>query len=122
MNAATKGIRKSVIAILAILKAHPNAFAQGIILMIEPTIKIIPSEKYFKKVVIPVIMDMGIYSNTSLNRKNMPTRDANWVALWKSLLTFLNCINPIKNFPGSCLLYTSDAADDLLCVDLGGRR
>ena len=32
-----------------------------------------------------------------------------------------------KNFvffqltPG-CLLYTSDAADDLLCVDLGGRR
>ena len=26
-------------------------------------------------------------------------------------------------FPVSrCLLYTSDAADDLLCVDLGGRR
>src|SRR5680860_985538 len=24
--------------------------------------------------------------------------------------------------PGVCLLYTSDAADDLLCVDLGGRR
>src|SRR5450756_2113498 len=24
--------------------------------------------------------------------------------------------------PGGCLLYTSDAADDLLCVDLGGRR
>src|SRR5450756_1210741 len=23
---------------------------------------------------------------------------------------------------GSCLLYTSDAADDLLCVNLGGRR
>ena len=23
---------------------------------------------------------------------------------------------------GNCLLYTSDAADDLLCVDLGGRR
>src|SRR5450756_3100677 len=30
-----------------------------------------------------------------------------------------------KTFPGihwTCLLYTSDAADDLLCVDLGGRR
>ena len=26
---------------------------------------------------------------------------------------------PIAQF---CLLYTSDAADDLLCVDLGGRR
>ena len=26
-------------------------------------------------------------------------------------------------FPAEiCLLYTSDAADDLLCVDLGGRR
>src|SRR5450756_3127471 len=24
--------------------------------------------------------------------------------------------------PCTCLLYTSDAADDLLCVDLGGRR
>ena len=23
---------------------------------------------------------------------------------------------------GACLLYTSDAADDLLCVDIGGRR
>src|SRR5450756_2874441 len=26
---------------------------------------------------------------------------------------------PVK--PNGCLLYTSDAADDLLCVDLGGR-
>src|SRR5450756_665511 len=25
-------------------------------------------------------------------------------------------------YPRTCLLYTSDAADDLLCVDLGGRR
>src|SRR5450756_1763085 len=25
-------------------------------------------------------------------------------------------------YPFRCLLYTSDAADDLLCVDLGGRR
>ena len=27
-----------------------------------------------------------------------------------------------KFLPKSCLLYTSNAADDLLCVDLGGRR
>src|SRR5450756_742597 len=26
------------------------------------------------------------------------------------------------SFVNTCLLYTSDAADDLLCVDLGGRR
>src|SRR5659263_672048 len=31
--------------------------------------------------------------------------------------------NPDRTPPsGTCLLYTSDAADDLLCVDLGGRR
>ena len=35
-----------------------------------------------------------------------------------------NPITPVKNqsSTGTCLLYTSDAADDLLCVDLGGRR
>src|SRR5450756_1201746 len=27
-----------------------------------------------------------------------------------------------EHIPNTCLLYTSDAADDLLCVDLGGRR
>src|SRR5680860_1897723 len=27
-----------------------------------------------------------------------------------------------KDMVKDCLLYTSDAADDLLCVDLGGRR
>src|SRR5665213_3741785 len=27
-----------------------------------------------------------------------------------------------RPLPSCCLLYTSDAADDLLCVDLGGRR
>ena len=26
-----------------------------------------------------------------------------------------------NELPYRCLLYTSDAADDLLCVDLGGR-
>ena len=28
----------------------------------------------------------------------------------------------LTHFDDICLLYTSDAADDLLCVDLGGRR
>src|SRR5659263_733968 len=28
----------------------------------------------------------------------------------------------VTGVSGTCLLYTSDAADDLLCVDLGGRR
>ena len=31
-------------------------------------------------------------------------------------------LDPKRDPPSACLLYTSDAADDLLCVDLGGRR
>ena len=31
-------------------------------------------------------------------------------------------IDDIEKNTITCLLYTSDAADDLLCVDLGGRR
>eukprot|EP00657_Telonema_sp_P-1_P012084 TRINITY_DN8318_c0_g1_i1.p1 TRINITY_DN8318_c0_g1~~TRINITY_DN8318_c0_g1_i1.p1 ORF type:complete len:104 (+),score=42.32 TRINITY_DN8318_c0_g1_i1:174-485(+) len=36
----------------------------------------------------------------------------------------LNYLLHVTNFEvfNTCLLYTSDAADDLLCVDLGGRR
>ena len=30
--------------------------------------------------------------------------------------------NTVTGLNSVCLLYTSDAADDLLCVDLGGRR
>ena len=38
-----------------------------------------------------------------------------------SLDTVADIVSWLKNFR-DCLLYTSDAADDLLCVDLGGRR
>jgi len=34
----------------------------------------------------------------------------------------LNSLRSIVQEVNACLLYTSDAADDLLCVDLGGRR
>src|SRR5450756_3247884 len=33
-----------------------------------------------------------------------------------------DAVYEISILPNICLLYTSDAADDLLCVDLGGRR
>src|SRR5680860_1756797 len=35
------------------------------------------------------------------------------------MLSFSSGLHPCHS---ACLLYTSDAADDLLCVDLGGRR
>ena len=31
-------------------------------------------------------------------------------------------VEGLKAWYGACLLYTSDAADDMQCVDLGGRR
>ena len=34
----------------------------------------------------------------------------------------LQSLNATQRHHKPCLLYTSDAADDLLCVDLGGRR
>ena len=41
----------------------------------------------------------------------------------ESMKAVVNCV-AYRNGErvGDCLLYTSDAADDLLCVDLGGRR
>ena len=36
--------------------------------------------------------------------------------------TLFNENTPLPGGMRYCLLYTSDAADDLLCVDLGGRR
>src|SRR5450756_2045782 len=58
--------------------------------------------------------------------------DAGGITTWSvigarygySLLWLLLLITPILAVTQEmgCLLYTSDAADDLLCVDLGGRR
>src|SRR5450756_92437 len=47
-------------------------------------------------------------------------RDAAWQGR-----RYVHCVRTHERGSGSadgCLLYTSDAADDLLCVDLGGRR
>ena len=63
--------------------------------------------------------------------------ECNIRSLWSRLsFEHLNVLNEFQNamliaptdfgsahrYPYTCLLYTSDAADDLLCVDLGGRR
>ena len=41
---------------------------------------------------------------------------------WRRLPQHLPRQSPYVGPCQACLLYTSDAADDLLCVDLGGRR
>ena len=69
----------------------------------------------------------------SLVGSEMCIRDSPWVALheahgWlgrdrravRAALPGVSVAHP--ELSAACLLYTSDAADDLLCVDLGGRR
>ena len=41
---------------------------------------------------------------------------------YDALSVSLHTSGPLMEWLETCLLYTSDAADDLLCVDLGGRR
>ena len=54
--------------------------------------------------------------------------DSSWEALVIGLLQVLKISykrdirDEVVEWSVGCLLYTSDAADDLLCVDLGGRR
>src|SRR5450756_2819820 len=49
---------------------------------------------------------------------------ADRIQCFSSLCLQMGAIHSCYRFPEirCCLLYTSDAADDLLCVDLGGRR
>ena len=67
-------------------------------------------------------MGIKVYKPTTNGRRNMTSLDFAEITTStpeKSLLVSL------KNKAGrnnNCLLYTSDAADDMQCVDLGGRR
>ena len=45
--------------------------------------------------------------------------DSNYIDDFGERNGWIEIFNANYNY---CLLYTSDAADDLLCVDLGGRR
>src|SRR5665213_2584246 len=53
----------------------------------------------------------------------MCIRDRSIAGWWKGAVSTMRfSIFRIRRGSLPCLLYTSDAADDLLCVDLGGRR
>ena len=58
------------------------------------------------------IRDRNAISDTIANARNTP----------RIGIGSRSCVAIPLPDAGSCLLYTSDAADDLLCVDLGGRR
>ena len=44
------------------------------------------------------------------------------IVFWAGAMMLIEVSHFTFDKPMCCLLYTSDAADDLLCVDLGGRR
>eukprot|EP01017_Pseudomicrothorax_dubius_P039522 TRINITY_DN6073_c0_g1_i8.p1 TRINITY_DN6073_c0_g1~~TRINITY_DN6073_c0_g1_i8.p1 ORF type:complete len:172 (-),score=28.03 TRINITY_DN6073_c0_g1_i8:1-516(-) len=49
--------------------------------------------------------------------------DGQWIPIYPNYFIQQERINELWPMgANTCLLYTSDAADDLLCVDLGGRR
>src|SRR5680860_853647 len=60
-----------------------------------------------------------MFGNRMINLANCPqcTTAMEWEMKTEDFLW-----TEIKTLHSPCLLYTSDAADDLLCVDLGGRR
>ena len=66
----------------------------------------------------------------SLVGSEMCIRDRMWIwykgRVVRRSLTVMEGTGPffktLTELSNDCLLYTSDAADDLLCVDLGGRR
>ena len=62
------------------------------------------------------IFEDGTSSSEGINTQHPtpPTYKCGW-AVEKMSKSMFNVVNP-------CLLYTSDAADDMQCVDLGGRR
>ena len=49
-------------------------------------------------------------------------KSMHWRLVVGGVLILIGVLALLNSIPGICLLYTSDAADDLLCVDLGGRR
>ena len=53
---------------------------------------------------------------------NSPIQDACLNQLWVHNPVAVDPDGDSLSYEPTCLLYTSDAADDLLCVDLGGRR
>src|SRR5659263_763342 len=64
----------------------------------------------------------NVFSGGS-ERREGPTRGSD--ILYEFPIDFIEAVSGKTvdiEIPRICLLYTSDAADDLLCVDLGGRR
>src|SRR5680860_32313 len=97
-----------------------NSGAVGPILDQIPTLVERHRGQALRDPLLPVVGNGEVLLN---GRRNLSIEDRPFLTreLAHRQLTCQSGLDPAA-LRASCLLYTSDAADDLLCVDLGGRR
>src|SRR5680860_160148 len=82
------------------------------------------SKNLLSLVLLHLLVLYSIKSMLLVQRHNYPVPNPNPIRTKHIRIPVFFYIDDISTFIlcWNCLLYTSDAADDLLCVDLGGRR
>ena len=82
--------------------------------------------KYYRGVtnkpceLLPTVM-IGDNVKTSGKKNESVMIGGNFVSIYRGIDSYM-VAREISDEVWACLLYTSDAADDMECVDLGGRR
>src|SRR5450756_3144761 len=78
------------------------------------------------RLMLPILLMVGFVLSFGIPQFNLVNPYVQIIIMYIGiniiLTTSLNIVNGYMGEFSICLLYTSDAADDLLCVDLGGRR
>src|SRR5450756_3190556 len=107
---------------MLIRKSRPELFVK-ILMMDMPMMPNSPN-----RAMLPTLdRSMRVADPISDMARNMPAEATNAIVMSPFVYT-IKMEDNVSPFTAayvrnrSCLLYTSDAADDLLCVDLGGRR
>src|SRR5680860_1136864 len=113
-NSRTTSERMKVTTVLSATRAAPRE--RG-----DVGERLRPPQGTAERVARPTELRSGIYELRTANLRTAHCVTIDPRGHW--LREFLPRITQIfAEAPMRCLLYTSDAADDLLCVDLGGRR
>ena len=102
--------------------------AAAILATIPPSVTVLAAAKSRDASEVIEVIDAGItdigenYFQESRAMIEAIGKKATWHFIGHIQKNKVKHIVPLFDMIQTCLLYTSDAADDLLCVDLGGRR